>query len=216
MFQKGELKSLGVASGLIALNIAVMWAFAFTPLSAVNNMLFGSFFLIGVVVYGIMLSGGLYIARRGIKNNNIGFASIGTGLIQVAYGLFGAGLLGILLPSMQAAAIAITGVVSVIIAILSGLLVYGTGHDFSSWGRYANYLFLGVIGVAFVGSFSPIFTLVAFSLALIGFIVYLIHQIYMVKTQPGQPILNGIGLYTAFMGVFVEILQLVVRMLLDE
>jgi len=93
---------------------------------------------------------------------------------------------------------------------------FGTNHDFSSWGKYANYIFLGVLGISLIGSFSGPFILVAFFLALIGFIVYLIHQIYMTKIRPSTPFLNGIGLYTAYMGVFVEILQLVIRMLADE
>jgi len=216
MFQQGELKSLGVATGLIILNIAVMWIFAFTPLATINNLLFDTFFLLGVIVYGLLLSLGLYIARKGIRSENTGLAVTGTGLIQLAYGIFGAGILGIVAPRVQALAIAITGVISVIIAVLAGLLVYGTGHDFSSWGIYANYIFLGVLGFSLIGSFSPAVIIVAFTLALIGFIVYLIHEIYMVKTRPGKPFLNGIGVYTAFMGVFVEILQLVVQMLIEE
>lgn len=216
MFQEGELKSLGVATGLIILNIAVMWIFAFTPLATINNLLFNTFFLLGVIVYGLLLSGGLYIARKGIKSENTGLAVAGTGLIQLAYGIFGAGILGMVAPGIQALAIGITGVISVIIAVLAGLLVYGTGHDFSSWGRYANYIFLGVLGISLIGSFSPMFIVISFTLALIGFIVYLVHEIYMVKTKPGQPFLNGIGVYTAFMGVFVEILQLVVQMLAEE
>ena len=216
MFQEGELKSLGIATGLIILNIAVMWIFAFTPLAMINDILFDTFFLLGVIVYGLLLSGGLYIAKKGIRNENTGLAVSGTALIQIAYGIFGAGILGFVAPGIQALAIAITGVVSVAIAVLAGLLVYGTGHDFSSWGRYANYIFLGVLGFSLIGSFSPALIIFAFTLALIGFIVYLIHEIYNVKTRPGKPFLNGIGVYTAFMGVFVQILQLVVQMLMEE
>ena len=216
MFQEGELKSLGIATGLIILNIAVMWIFAFTPLAMINDILFDTFFLLGVIVYGLLLSGGLYIAKKGIRNENTGLAVSGTALIQIAYGIFGAGILGFVAPGIQALAIAITGVVSVAIAVLAGLLVYGTGHDFSSWGRYANYIFLGVLGFSLIGSFSPALIIFAFTLALIGFIVYLIHEIYSVKTRPGKPFLNGIGVYTAFMGVFVQILQLVVQMLMEE
>lgn len=216
MFQQGEIKSLGVATGLIILNIAVMWIFAFTPLATINNLLFDTFFLLGVIVYGLLLTGGLYIAKKGIRSENTTLAISGTGLIQLAYGIFGAGILGLVAPSIQGLAIAITGVISVIIAILAGLLVYGTGHDFSSWGRYANYIFLGVMGFSLIGSFSPTVIIVAFTLALIGFIVYLIHEIYMVKTRPGKPFLNGIGVYTAFMGVFVEILQIVIHLLAEE
>lgn len=216
MFQQGEIKSLGVATGLIILNIAVMWIFAFTPLATINNLLFDTFFLLGVIVYGVLLTGGLYIAKKGIRSDNTTLAISGTSLIQLAYGIFGAGILGLVTPSIQGLAIAITGVISVIIAILAGLLVYGTGHDFSSWGRYANYIFLGVMGFSLIGSFSPAVIIFAFTLALIGFIVYLIHEIYMVKTRPGKPFLNGIGVYTAFMGVFVEILQIVIHLLAEE
>lgn len=214
--KQGELKGLGVATGLVLLNIAVMWLFAFTPLKTVNNLLFDTFFLLGVVVYGALLTIGVALARRGIKADDDRMAVGGTGLVQLAYGIFGAGIIGFLPVDIQAVALAVTGVVSAAIALLSGLLVYGTGHDFSSWGRYANYIFLGVLGVSFIGSFSGAFILLAFLLALIGFIVYLVHEIYMVKTRPGRPFLNGVGVYVAFMGVFVQILQLVVRMLADE
>lgn len=217
MFKPGQLKSLGIATALILLNIALMWVFAFTPLSALNNILFDTFFLLGVIVYGAMLTIGLWLAKRGIRDQNTGLAIGGTSLIQIAYGLFGAGILTMLLsPALQGIALGITGAVTTVIAVLSGLLVFGTNHDFSHWGKYANYIFLGVLGISLIGSFSPAFILLAFALALIGFIVYLIHQIYMTKTRPGTPFLNGIGLYTAYMGVFVEILQLVVRMMADE
>jgi len=214
MFKEGQLKSLGIATGLIILNIAVMWVFGFTPLSAVNNLLFGTFLFLGVIVYGAMLTGGSWLAKKGIREEDTNKAIAGTTIVQIAYGMFGAGIITMLLdPGLQLIALGITGIVTTIIAALAGLLVFGTGHDFSSWGRYANYIFLGVLGVSFIGSFSGIFGLISFALALLGFIVYLVHQIYMTKTRPGKPFLNGIGLYVAYMGVFVEILQIVVRML---
>lgn len=214
MFQDGQLKSLGIATALIILNIAVMWVFAFTPLATVNNLLFGTFLFLGVIVYGALLTGGVWLAKRGVRNGDKGQAVGGTGIIQLAYGMFGAGIIGFLPASVQAAALGITGVVTTLIAIFSGLLVFGSSHDFSNWGRYANYIFLGVLGVSFIGSFSAILGILAFTLALIGFIVYLIHQIYVTKTRPNTPFLNGIGLYTAYMGVFVQILQMIVEMLL--
>lgn len=214
MFEQGQLKSLSIASGLVLLNVAVMWIFAFTPLAGINNLLFGSFFLLGVIVYGAMLTGGTVLAKRGVSSEKTGLAIAGVTLVQIAYGLFGAGALGLLPVNLQATALIITGVVTTGIAILSGILVFATGHDFSNWGGYANYIFLGVLGISLIGSFTPAITILAFGLAIIGFIVYLIHQIYMTKTRPGKPFLNGIGLYTAYMGVFVEILQIVVELLL--
>lgn len=209
------MKSLAVATGLILLNIAVIWAFAFTPLAAANNVLFNTF-IIGVLVYGALLTAGLYIAKRGVKNDDTSLAVGGTGLVQFAYGMFGAGVISMLAPTMQGLALGVTAVVTTSIAVLCGLAVFGTNHDFSSWGKYANYIFLGVIGVSFIGTFSASLIIIAFSLALLGFIVYLVHQIYQVKVRPGKPFMNGIGLYTAFMGVFVEILQMIVYMFLEE
>lgn len=214
MFKEGQMKSLGIATGLIILNIAVMWVFGFTPLSTVNDILFGTFLFLGVIVYGAMLTGGSWLAKNGVRDNNTNKAVAGTSIVQLAYGMFGAGIITTLLdPGLQLIALGITGVVTTGIAVLAGLLVFGTGHDFSNWGSYANYIFLGVLVVSFIGSFSGIFGLIAFTLALIGFIVYLVHQIYMTRIRPEKPFLNGIGLYVAFMGVFVEILQIVVRML---
>ncbi|MFB6100865.1 MAG: hypothetical protein ABEK16_06375 [Candidatus Nanohalobium sp.] len=219
MFKQGQLKSLGIATALIILNIAVMWIFAFTPLAAVNDLIFPppqwKLFL-GVIVYGAMLTGGVWLAKKGVRSGEKTMAAGGASIIQLAYGMFGAGIIGMLPPSVQALALGITGIVTTAIAVLSGLVVFGTGHDFSNWGRYANYIFLSVLAVSFIGSFSGIFALITFTLALIGFIVYLIHQIYVTKTRPGTPFLNGIGLYTAYMGVFVQILQIVVEMLLGE
>lgn len=214
MFQQDQIKSLLIATGLILFNIGLMWVFAFTPLSKINDLLFGTFFLLGVIVYGAMLSIGIWLAKKGFKEGNKSLAISGTGLTQLAYGIFGAGILSMALsPQIQGLALLITAIASGIIALGSGLLVFGTGHDFSNWGRYANYIFLGVLGISFIGSFTPVVIVIAFLLALIGFIVYLIHQIYMTKTRPGRPFMNALGLYAAFMGVFVEILQIVIRLL---
>ncbi len=213
MFDEGEFKTLGVATGLIALNIAVMWIFAFTPLNMINDILFGTFFFLGVAVFGLALTGGLYIARKGLSGGDKGLAVAGTAIIQVAYGVFGAGIIGFLPPATQALAIIGAGIVSIMIALFAGLLVYGTGKDFSHWGRYSNYLFLGVFGISFIGSFTPTLIIIAFALALLGFTVYLIHQIYMTKTRSETPLLNGLGIYTAFMGVFVQVIQMIIRML---
>lgn len=215
MFQRAEMKSLAVATGLVLLNIAVMWAFAFTPLAAANEILFGTF-IIGVVVYGAMLTAGTYIARRGVRNDDRKMALGGTALVQFAYGTFGAGIISMLSPSVQGLALGVTAVVTTLIAVACGLAVFGTDHDFSSWGQYASYIFLGVLGISFIGTFSAALTILAFFMALIGFIVYLVHEIYQVKVKPGQPFMNGIGLYVAYMGVFVQILQMVARMFLEE
>ena len=213
--REDQLKSLGVATGLVLLNVVVMWLFGFTPLSRVNDILFGTFFFLGVVVYGALLTAGTWLARKGVKQGDMRKAVSGTGMIQLSYGMFGAGIITALLsPQLQLVALLITGAVTTAIALLCSILVYATGHDFSNWNRYSNYIFLAVLAIALVGSFSGIFATISFFLALTGFIVYLVYEIYTVKIRPNKVYLNAIGLYVAYMGVFVHILQLVIRMLI--
>ena len=207
-----ELKSIGISAGLILTNIAVMWVFAFTPLSKISNIVFSTF-IIGVIFYGILLTGGVYLAKRGIRNSDTKKAWIGTGILQFAYGIFGAGVLRMLSPETQALALAATAAITTGITVMSGLLVYLTDHDFSSWQKYSNYLFMGVLLMSFIGTFSTGLIIVAFTLALLGFITYLVYEIWDMKQRPSNVYLNGIGTYVAFMGVFVQILQIVIEMI---
>ena len=207
-----ELKSIGFSTGLILANIAVMWIFAFTPLSQISQLVF-THLILGVIFYGILLTAGVHLAKTGIRNSDSKKAWTGTGVLQFAYGIFGAGVLSMLAPQTQAIALGITAVITTAITILSGLTVYLTDHDFSSWNRYSNYLFMGVFLMALIGTFTPPLAAIAFILALLGFITYLIYEIWDMKQRPSSVYLNGIGIYVAFMGVFVQILQLVIEMM---
>ncbi|WEL23004.1 Bax inhibitor-1 family protein [Candidatus Nanohalovita haloferacivicina] len=210
-----ELKSIGLSAGLILINIAVMWVFAFTPLSTISNIVFSTFIL-GVIFYGALLTGGVYLAKKGIRNNQTKQAWLGTAILQITYGIFGAGILGMIGPRTQMIALAATAIITTAITVISGLLVYLTEHDFSSWQRYSNYLFMGVLGISFIGTFSRGLIIVAFALALAGFLTYLVYEIWDMKQRPSNVYLNGIGIYVAFMGVFVQILQIVIEMLADR
>lgn len=215
MLQDGELKSIGFSISLILVNIAIMAVIAVTPLSAVTDILF-SIPIVGMIIFGAGLMAGRYLARKGIKADNTGLALSGVGLLEITYGLFGGGILSLVPTNMFPAALGITAVVTTVIALLAAFLVYGTGRNFRSWGKYSNYLFLGAFGTGLIGSaFAPLL-LLTFVLVLVGFIVYLVYEIWRMKQRPGRVIMNGIGIYIAYMGVFVEILQLVVRMLMDE
>lgn len=210
-----EFKSLSFATVLIALNIGFMGLISFTPLANLTSYLF-QYLIIGVLFFGALLTGGVYLAKRGVKNRNPALAVLGTVILQLAYGIFGGGILSILPARLLPAAIAITFVLTTLIALVAGLLVYVTGRNFKKWGGYANYIFLGVIGLSLFGTFLPMFEPIIFLLVIAGFFVYLVYEIWNMKEQNAGPYLNGVGIYVAFMGVFVEILQLVVRMLLEE
>ncbi|MFB6180465.1 MAG: Bax inhibitor-1 family protein [Candidatus Nanohalobium sp.] len=210
-----ELKSIGVSTGLILLNIALMAVIAVTPLSQITNLLF-KVPIIGMVVFGAGLMAGRWLAKKGMKQDRKTLAVTGAGLLQFTYGVFGGGILSLVPVSIFPIALGITAVVTTSIAVGAALLVYGTGRNFRSWGKYSNYLFMGAFGTGLIGSaFAPLLIL-TFILVLIGFIVYLVYEIWRMKQRPGRLIMNGIGIYIAYMGVFVEILQIVISMLAEE
>lgn len=210
-----ELKSIGVSAGLILVNVLIMAAIAVTPLSMITDFLF-SIPIVGMVIFGAGLMLGRYLARKGLKEDSTALAVTGTGILELTYGVFGGGILSIVSTGAFALVLGITAVVTTGIAVLAALLVYVTGRNFRSWGRYANYLFMAAFGTGLIGSaFAPLL-LLTFVLVLVGFIVYLVYEIWRMKQKPGRVLMNGIGIYIAYMGVFVEILQIVISMLADE
>lgn len=210
---RNELKSIGVSTALVVLNIAFIAVLALTPARQFTNLAF-SIPIVGVIVFGALITGGVYLARNGIKNNSEAKAYGGTAILQIAYAVFGAGIIGFLPQNAHFIVLGATAVVTAGITLLSGLVVYGTGHDFSNWGKYSSYMFIGVFLFALIGSLTPTMLAVAFLLALGGFITYLIYEIWEMKQRPRSVYLNAIGIYVAFMGVFVQILQIVVEMYL--
>ncbi|PSH00524.1 MAG: hypothetical protein BRC30_03055 [Nanohaloarchaea archaeon SW_7_46_7] len=210
-----ELKSIGLSTGLILTNVALMAVIAVTPLSKITDLLFGVP-IIGMVIFGAGLTGGRWLAKKGIKRDDKGLATAGTGLLQITYGVFGGGILALLPANLFPLALGLTAVVTTAVAVGATLLVYSTGRSFKSWGKYSNYLFMAALGSGLIGSFFPTLMLLTFILVLIGFIVYLVYEIWRMKQRPGRVVMNGIGIYIAYMGVFVEILQIIVRMLAEE
>lgn len=210
-----EYKTIGIASSLVALNIALMSVIAFTPLAGVMDYVF-SYLILGVLFFGALLTGGVWIAKSGIKNNNKTKAFAGTAILQIAYGMFGGGVLSLAPANLMPVILGATFIITLGIAVLSAALVYLTGRDFSKFGTYSTYLFLGVLGLALFGTFLPGFGIIAFFMALAGFITYLIHEIYILREQKASPLMNGLGIYVAFMGVFIQILQMVLRYYLER
>lgn len=210
-----KLKSICVATGLVLVNVLLIFAFAFTPLATVNAYLF-QYLILGMLLYGALLSGGLYLARKGIRDEQYGLAVAGVGLVQLAYGTLGAGIINILSVGSQVVALSIAGVIAFLFGLAAFTLVTVSNYDFSSWGAYANFLFLGALGTGLIATFIPLLNLLTFLLIFLGFLVFLIHQLYVAEQRPNRPYLNGVGLYTAFMGVFIEVLKLVVRFMAQE
>lgn len=210
-----ELKSIGVSAGLVLANVILMALIALTPLSMITDFLF-SIPIVGMVIFGAGLIGGRYLAKKGLKQDSTGLAVTGAGILELTYGIFGGGILSMASAGAFPLVLGITAVVTTGIAVLAALLVYVTGRNFRSWGRYSNYLFMGAFGTGLIGSAFPPLLLLTFVLVLVGFIVYLVFEIWRMKQKPGRVLMNGIGIYIAYMGVFVEILQIVISMLINE
>lgn len=208
-------RSIGISAGLVAANIVLMAVVATSPLAGLAAALFDTLIL-GVIVFGAVLSGGVYLARRGTRQENTGMAVAGVALLQGGYGVFGGMVLAIVPPGGRLTVALIAAVVSGAAAAVAAWYAFRTSRDLRVFRRYATYCFLGVLGVALVGTFSAPFAIVAFVLALTGFLCYLLAELGELKKRPDRTWLNAIGIYTAFMGVFIHVLQIVARLYADR
>lgn len=208
----GEWTAIGLASGLMAVNVALMYALAFTQLVAVNRYLF-SVPLVGVIVYGVALVGGEVIAERGVERGRPSLAFAGAAVLQLAFGAFGAGLLASVPPNVRLVALGITAIVTAGLTFLLATYVHVRSKDFDDWGTYANGAFLlGIVAVAIGSVYAPVL-LAGFVLIFAGFLLRLGWEIWRVRERDRPVALSSLGIYVAATGVFVHVLQLALRAL---
>jgi len=208
-------KITGMATALVVLNIVLMLALAYTPVSSIARLLFSNFF-IGIATFVITVGGGFWVANKGIQSGSFPLAGVGVTLIQAGYGLFGAAILTSFAQSgLWIPALAITAVITGLITAVVALVVFKTDHSFANWQKYSWGFFIGGFALGAAGYFiSPMLMLVAGVLFFLGFVVDLTYEIWAVKAnQYASDLRNAIGIYVAVMGVFVHVLQLVLRVL---
>ncbi|ELY41765.1 hypothetical protein [Natronorubrum tibetense] len=212
-----EVQVIGGATGLMAITVALMYVFAATPLAVVNDYLFAAP-IVGVLVYGAAIMGGEIIAERGIKGGDMGIAFAGMVVLQLAFGVFGAGILSMAPQGTQLTVLGITAIVTALMTALVSGYVYARSTTFEHWGKFANYAFLGGLGVILVGTFVlDILLLVGFVLIFLGFILRLGYEIWQVRDHRDTRVaLQTIGVYIAVAGVFVHVLQLVMRYVMSQ
>jgi len=213
-----KLRSVAVpASALIAVNIGLMYLVAMTPLSALNDLLF-AVPILGLLVYGAALTGGNILAERGLEAGSMGAASVGIVLLQGAYALFGGGILARIAVDVRGIALAVTLAVTLTITIGIAGYVYLRDKQFDHWSKYSFGAFiLGAVFVA-VGSAIPAVLIGGFVFIFLGFALRLGHEIWHVKASydPTRSLLHALGIYVAFTGVFVHVLQIVARQFLNR
>ncbi|EMA32420.1 hypothetical protein [Halobiforma nitratireducens] len=213
-----EGRVIGGASGLMVITVALMYVFASTQLAVVNEVLFGAAPILGVLVYGAAIFVGELIAERGVKNDDMGTAFGGMVLLQLAFGIFGAGVLQVTTPEARLEILGITAIVTALMTAGVTGYVYARSATFEHWGRFANVSFIGGVIVIAVGSFVlPILLSVGFVLIFLGFMLRLGYEIWQVRDRRNVSTgLQIIGVYIAVAGVFVHVLQLVMRYLASQ
>lgn len=208
-----EARIIGGASALMVINILLMYVFVVTPLAAINNYLF-AVPIIGVLVYGAAIMGGEVIAERGLKGDNGGIAVVGVVILQLAFGIFGAGVLSF---APRGSQLMILGVTAIIVAVLTAVIsgyVYARSKTFESWGTVANYSFIGGVVAIAIGTIVQPVLIVGFVLIFLGFLLRLGWEVWKVRDERSASVaLQTIGVYIAVAGVFVHVLQLVMRVL---
>ncbi|QLG63522.1 hypothetical protein [Halorarum salinum] len=206
-----EWAVVGGASALMALNVLVMYAFVATPLALVNDYLF-AYPIVGVLVYGAAIAGGELLAERGVERGGTGLALAGVAILQVAFGTFGAGVLSFVPRDARLPILAITAVVVTAMVAAIGTYVYARSKQFDHYRSWANYAFLGGVLAVLVGTFLAPVLLLGFLLIFLGFLFRLGWEIWRIRDgRVATAALQAIGLYVAVAGVFVHVLQIVIR-----
>ncbi|NGM70125.1 hypothetical protein G6M89_14100 [Natronolimnobius sp. AArcel1] len=213
-----EGRVVGGASALMAINVALMYAFIATPLATINDYLFGIAPIVGLIAYGLAIMAGELIAERGVKAGNMGTAFAGMVILQFAFGVFGAGVLRFAPPDTQLTILGLTAVITALMTAVVTGYVYARSQTFEHWGRFANFAFLGGAGVVLVGSFVlSELLLIGFALIFLGFLLRLGYEVWQVRdNRDASTALQTIGVYIAVAGVFVHVLQLVIRYMASQ
>lgn len=205
------------AAALVGVNILLMYLVAATPLAVANDLLF-QVPILGLLVYGAALTGGSILAERGLESGSMELAAVGVVLLQVAYALFGGGIIAGLGAGTRGVALGIAFVVTLAMTIGIAAYVYRRGGSYDHWGRWALGAFiLGALLVA-VGSAIPAVLLGGFVAIFAGFTLRLGYEIWQVSANyaPDKSLRHAVGIYVAFTGVFVHVLQIVARQFLQE
>lgn len=212
-----EWQAIGGATGLMLLNVLVMYVVALTPLATVNQLLF-SIPIVGALIYGVAIAGGEMVAERGFKKDSMGVAAAGVVILELAFGMFGGGVLAFLNLSARGTALAITGGVVVLLTAGIGTYVYArSGTQFDHYGTWASYAFIGGLVAILAGTFFTPLLLLGFLCIFLGFLFRLGYEMWEIRENRGIGVsMQAVGLYIAVAGVFVHVLQIVVRMLAER
>ena len=205
---------VGMATGLVTLNIVLMLVLSYTPVAGIGLLLFSNFF-VGIAVFAVTVGGGFWIASEGTEQGSLPLAGAGVALTQVGYSLIGSAILLLAPSGSRVLAIGTAAVITGAITAGVVVVVFNTTRSFEGWQRYAGGLFIGGFALGAVGVFvNQTLIAVAGLLFFLGFVVDLTYEVWAVRENRfASDLRNAIGTYVAVMGVFIHVLQWVIRIL---
>ncbi|NHN49117.1 hypothetical protein G9464_16170 [Halostella sp. JP-L12] len=205
---------VGIATGLVTFNVVLMLVLSYTPVAGIGLLLFSNFF-VGIAVFAVTVGGGFWIASKGTEKGSLPLAGAGVALTQAGYSLIGSAILLLAPSGSRVLAIGVAAVVTGAITAGVVVVVFNTARSFEGWQRYAGGLFIGGFALGAVGYFvNPTLVVVAGLLFFLGFVVDLTYEVWAVRENRfASNLRNAIGIYVAVMGVFIHVLQWVIRML---
>jgi len=200
---------------------AMIWIYQFNP-------------FVGIIIFGGLLTIGRYISvnkgfdekstypleqikpsedmknKNAHNNRNI---LLGALILLLTYGWFGSGILSQYPKGVITAAIVVIFGITAIITIAITAYVFLTNSDKSKYAKYSGTCFISGLVLALPPAFGILTTLrwISFSFFIFGFIFDLVYEIWLTSKKERTLLINGIGVYIAVTGVFVHIIQLVLR-----
>jgi FtsH-binding integral membrane protein len=207
-----SIKAAVTATVLLLVNIFLMVFMADTWISDLSSLMF-EYLIVGVLIFGALLTIGREAALRGLDRNNLPIAFVGVIILLLVYGAFGGMILSYYSEAiwMEAIYYSLGGVI--ISSIIATLYVLKTDRNLNFLSKYSGIAFIIGIVAALIGTFITQVSMIAFIFFVIGFLINMVWEIWMTTTSKRSPLANGVGIYVAVTGLFVHFLQIALEML---
>jgi len=204
--------TVAVGTGLSLITIIAMVLFTNTAAAGFASWAYTTAWgapFTGLIVFGVGLTAARYYGMKAVANGNLIVATAASILAILTYGSFGSMILSMYASEIWLEAIVITGGITVGITAIASTYVNISDRDLSHFaGISGGLMIVGIIVYLLYTmiSWTPL-ALLGFGAILLGFICDLVYEIWATSNSQRSPIANGFGIYIAFTGVFVHILQ---------
>ena len=220
IISKGTLIASLSASVFFVITVLAMLILADTSVAAVMYSLYELSPIVGVIVVGIGLTVGRYLGFKGFESDDILYSATGVLLTIITYAVLGGAILTPYESNIYLISMVIATMISLLITVIAGVWVITTDRSFEDWNTKSAIIFVIAFVFILLGSIVPESVslyplLIGFGLTFLGFLVDLVYEIWELTSGNRSPLTNGFGIYIAFTGVFIHILQMVLESVAD-